>query len=536
MKIERVRIQNFRSIRDLTFLTGDLCALIGGNNAGKSNLLKAINLVLGDRWPSVRQIDDADFFGCDPTAEIAVTIWFDETREVRGDVGDPVPFSGICFRVSRYKRRSGKHQQGDLRSEFCCVGDNGEAVEVLKRPNQSARPYPKPAPVSTAIREQLPTVFIDIDRSARYHLSGSQWSILGRLLREVSNSLKSDATRFALFREKFDEARSIIRTPEFEGLEKTVLEQLEAHTGLSGVRVIFDDMDPLNLYKSFSVLFQDEQTPVPVDATRMGSGIQSAVVISLLQAYRELRKENAVLLFEEPEFFLHPHGRRHLYRLLCDLADSGTQILYTTHSQDLVDLTRMDCVRLVTNTTTDGTQAAPPTKAALSDDWRTTLNIARQFGSPRDEIFFADSVVLTEGVTEQATIRILAEMMPTPLDLDRNNCSVIEVGGKPSLPLMIRIVRALRKPMLVIYDTDSHHNDPIVIARDEELNDEIVAALNGEGELFACDPQFEAIADLPPGNRKKEHRAREFLSSLKSWDDVPADLKALMAHVRNLIA
>ena len=95
MKVRRVRIQNYRSVKDADFYPSDLCALIGGNNCGKSNVLKAINLVLGERWPGVRSVEDKDFHGYSEDCEIAVTIWFDQTRQVRGDVGEPQDFTGV---------------------------------------------------------------------------------------------------------------------------------------------------------------------------------------------------------------------------------------------------------------------------------------------------------------------------------------------------------------------------------------------------------------------------------------------------------
>lgn len=48
MKISRIYIENYRSIKKLDFLPGNYCVLVGENNAGKSNILKAVNLVLGE--------------------------------------------------------------------------------------------------------------------------------------------------------------------------------------------------------------------------------------------------------------------------------------------------------------------------------------------------------------------------------------------------------------------------------------------------------------------------------------------------------
>lgn len=538
MKLERIRIQNYRSIKDATFSPCDLCALIGGNNSGKSNVLKAINLVLGDRWPSVRSLEDKDFHGYDEGCDVVVSLWFDEVREVRGDVGDPVEYSGLQFRATRYKRRTERHQKGDLRSDFLCIDSDGNPVQILKRPpgRTTSRPHPSPAKVSSAIRDALPAVMVDVDRNARHHLSGSQWSILGRMLHAVSKSLKADTNRFEAFQAKFSEARQLLRTDDFNRLQSQIVQNLEAHTGISGVEITLDEIDPINLYKSFSVLFKDPETPQPVDADRMGSGIQSAVVISLLQAYRELHKESAVLLFEEPELFLHPHGRRHLYRLLSELADNGTQVIYTTHSQDFVDLERLDAVRIVSKTADNGTEIRRPTNAPLSNDWRQRLKQIRQFSSPRNEVFFAASVVLVEGTTELGAIPYLAQMMPTPLDFDRQRCSIIECGGKDSLPMFIKMMQALGVRTLVIYDSDSDKSGTDDIATNEKRNRAIHEALSDGGEYFECDPYFEDVAGSPGvGKKDKEAKMRSHLSTMESWADVPDGLKAMMEKVAALL-
>ncbi len=532
MLITKVSIQNFRSIRSLEFEPSELCALIGGNNAGKSNILKALNIVLGDRWPGVTSIDDQDIYGHDQNLDIEIAVWFDTHQEVRGDIGEPQEVWGIRFEATKYKRATGRRKKGDTKTNFLCIDREGNTVQILKRPNPNARPFPQDAKVTAAIRESLPAVFIDVDRSASYHLSGSKWSILGRLLHGISKSFKEDTERFQKFREKFEEAREVLRTDAFVELETKVVSHLRTHTGLPDVSVILDEVDPINLYKTFSVLFQDEKTPEPVDAERMGSGIQSAVVIALLQSYRELRRENAVLLFEEPELFLHPHGRRHLFRLLCDLADNGTQVLYTTHSQDFVDLTRLGNVSLVSSTPGEGTVATEPSFPAIGDDWKEKVRIAKHFASPKNEVFFADSVVLVEGATEQGAIEILAELSMPALEIDRLNCSIFEVGGKPALPIMIEVVKALHKKVLVIYDVDSHLEKDSDVERNTALNNSIENSVNGYGATYSFDPYLEEAIGMKGVSKKdKDRNMREFLQDLDGWDDVPEELKQMMNEI-----
>jgi len=529
MRIQKVQIENYRSIKYAEFEPGMLCGLIGPNNAGKSNIVKALGLVLGESWPSTRLINEADFYAYSSDEDIVITVWFDEQRTTRGDVGDPAPFTGIQFRVTRYKRRSGNNEKGDLRSTFICVNENGEPIQILRRTTPTSRPHQQDAPVTSEIRETLPAVVIDVDRNARYHLSGSSRSILGRLLHDVAKKLKENTALYQQFERSFEKTREILRTEEFNTLESKITEHLHKQTGLSDVEVRLDGLDPINIYRNFSVLFKDADTPKLVDAERMGSGIQSAMVISMLQAYRELKRENAVLLFEEPELFLHPHGRRHLFRLLCELADNGVQIIYTTHSQDFVDLERMESVRLVHKTLDEGTKVQAPNMSLVSEDWQKRI---KHLQEPKNEAFFARLVILVEGATEAVAIRYLANMMNPPLDLDYRDCSILDVGGKPALPIMIRIIAALGKKVLAVYDTDSDKTEPQDIATNRDREREIKNAITGHGETFPCDPYFEVIAEMPnPVKNEKPDRMLKHLETFATWDEIPSKLNDLIRVV-----
>src|SRR3989344_4176315 len=65
MLIKRIAIENFRSIKRVEIFPEKLCALIGENNVGKSNILSAIDLVLGEKFHSPATIKDSDFYDRD---------------------------------------------------------------------------------------------------------------------------------------------------------------------------------------------------------------------------------------------------------------------------------------------------------------------------------------------------------------------------------------------------------------------------------------------------------------------------------------
>jgi len=50
MQITRLKIRNFRSVKNLDIELGDTTVLIGQNNAGKTAILDAVRIVLTRRW------------------------------------------------------------------------------------------------------------------------------------------------------------------------------------------------------------------------------------------------------------------------------------------------------------------------------------------------------------------------------------------------------------------------------------------------------------------------------------------------------
>ncbi len=65
MRIARVHIENYRSIKELDFKPGPYCVLIGENNSGKSNILRALSIALGEAWPTERMFSEEDFYNQD---------------------------------------------------------------------------------------------------------------------------------------------------------------------------------------------------------------------------------------------------------------------------------------------------------------------------------------------------------------------------------------------------------------------------------------------------------------------------------------
>ena len=74
--IKHIHIENFRSIRNLDLSLGQINALIGRNNVGKSNIIYAIKLLLDEKWPA-NAITEEDICNYEKDLECKIELYFD---------------------------------------------------------------------------------------------------------------------------------------------------------------------------------------------------------------------------------------------------------------------------------------------------------------------------------------------------------------------------------------------------------------------------------------------------------------------------
>jgi len=58
--------------------------LVGENNAGKSNIVRALNLMLGQYSPGNHDPEDHEFFARDPASSMRVSLYFDDDDTLGG--------------------------------------------------------------------------------------------------------------------------------------------------------------------------------------------------------------------------------------------------------------------------------------------------------------------------------------------------------------------------------------------------------------------------------------------------------------------
>lgn len=559
MKISRIYIENYRSIKKLDFMPGNYCVLIGENNAGKSNILKAVNLVLGETWPTDRTFSEEDFHNQDTSSDIKIQVYLDEITEVwRNKCKCNV--AGLELRCKAYKRKTGTKPAGTLTTDFVCIDNKGNICQYPASPYEEGKKYTGqyyPLSVTKDIREKIPFIYVDVLRDYNKQDPSNRWSILRRLLNDINTSLTSDKstvsvetptgkvkmTRKAAFELKIKEAYDYLKTDQFVEIEKKIkdnsLEQMGIDSDEGDLSIRFDTYDPMNVFKNLQ-LFVD-QMGITTTADMVGAGLQSAIVIAIFRTYEEIKKEGAIFAIEEPEVFLHPQKQRYFNNILTKLSGNN-QIFITTHSPTFVRLYKPEEVCLIRRNKNTGTTALICDKDKIIDTEKKALQIENYFDNQRNELFFAKGIVLVEGATEKFTFPYVS--MHSEIDIDRYGISIIECGGKGNLLTFAKVADAFDIPFIVIADDDIKDTSAISDSdklkkvelqnKDHKTKNDALKAFIHADNLFWMLPNIEGVLGISENSDNKIKQARDCLAT-KTKADMPADLLAPMNRIMKLV-
>jgi predicted ATP-dependent endonuclease of OLD family len=489
--IKQVSIKNFRSIKDLEFMPNNLCALVGQNNVGKSNILMAIDLLLGEQWP-LNRITTRDFYRYDDTLTLQIRLNFD-TPIQHSYYGSNIEIYGFHLEYSQMLQR------------IYCLDENNEII---------MNKWGNPIPVNNEIRSQVPSVLVEVDRDLERELRGSQWTIFGKLLREIQQDFLNDENRKSDYDFRMGDACGLLRTDDFNKLETTLREQVRKLTGFIDADLKFTVPDVLDHYRSLKLIVRESSYYDEFSALDMGAGIQSAIFISIMEAYRQLKRAGSILLIEEPEVYLYPHARRYFYNLLKNLAEHGNQIFYSTHSTEFVNLPDYETIYLVRKTPTQGTTICNAKELAIEPGSKEELKLITQFDTRRNELFFAKKVLLVEGQTERFSLPYLFPLKG--LDPHEIGLSIIDTESKDNLEYFIKILRAFSIPFVVLHDEDS--DKPDYSTKHIALNKSIMDAAGDLSLVFKMNPDFEGVFHI---SNKDIRKAIECCKNTSDVSQIP---------------
>ena len=104
--------------------------------------------------------------------------------------------------------------------------------------------------------------------------------------------------------------------------------------------------------------------------------------------------DNTLILFEEPELYLHPQKEKELFHNLCVLAKLGGQIYVATHSSNFINLHMYKSICIVRKEEVVGTKVFQFKGFLFSGDEIKNFNMNYWINPDRSELFFAKKVIL----------------------------------------------------------------------------------------------------------------------------------------------
>jgi putative ATP-dependent endonuclease of OLD family len=408
--IDKIRIAGFRGIKNLEMSLSRVAVLIGANNSGKTSILKALQLSMGDYS---RYLSEEDFY-----------IGPDEKRvnEILIDVRI-VPIGKYEKRVQKFgddwtNEFGDKIQAEANRNQFVAIRTRIKPNEI-KGGFDIARYVLEKWPDFNAwetnrIKETrmparlLSMGFISIEAQRDIHQElREKYSFVGKVLSNVEYK-KDDITELEkLVKDINDEA---VNKSEALRKFKTHLEKLNQSFQSEGsVEITPFPKKIRDLSKYFSVHFGE--TPNSTFSMEYhGMGTRSWASMLTAKAYIDLKSIKheeeekvffPILATEEPEAHLHPNAQKTLYK---QLAETEGQIIISTHSPYLAATANLNQLRYLKKTTNSNIEARKFSTELAPEEKR---KLCREIIYSRGEILFSKAIVLCEGETEEQSLPLL---------------------------------------------------------------------------------------------------------------------------------
>lgn len=179
--------------------------------------------------------------------------------------------------------------------------------------------------------------------------------------------------------------------------------------------------------------------------------------LAFLKQNRTSTKKEYVILYEEPELFLHPKIAFKLRESLYELAENSPyQIICATHSPLMIDISKphSSLIRVSKDENENSfTYQVGQDLFAKDEEQKQRVQMINRFNPNICETFYANKVLLVEGDTEAIVYRDLLNRL-----YSNDEVFVLNTGSKNNIPFFQEILTAFHIEHYAIHDTDTEYN------------------------------------------------------------------------------
>lgn len=463
--INGIGIENYRSFRDNRKIVfpGEQykkpVAIVGYNNSGKTNLLNSILFGITEKYVNKDTFTLDDFHNRDINNIPNIYTGITASNEVKKD--------------SKYANLTGYH--------FLKIKLDGNEIESAKIESykdweQEDRNYQ--AFGANKYYKIFYVNFHEIKKeiSTKKTSWGNLTSFLAKHIKSIVDSDKEMLKKKLDFKEEVKKSTgNVIEDSNLCNFLNKIQKNYSRNLRNNNCNIEFGlpEYEDIFLEMMFKIgLNGDLDNLVPID--HFGDGYISMFVMAVIQAIAEDNEEDKCLfIFEEPESFLHENHQEYFYKVvLCGLAENGHQVIYTTHSDKMIDifdtkgLIRVEFDEELKQTEIKYNKAKEDFLSQgdeLIDKIKDYNNYIKIIEPNLNKIIFSRKVVLVEGPNDMMVYKeaIRKKILDKTGDvkfadtyLNFNNISIIPHHGKVTALVLIKLCKHLGLDYFVINDFD----------------------------------------------------------------------------------
>ncbi len=511
MIISKLKLKNYKSIENmaLEFVEGKNI-IVGQNNSGKSNIISAINLVIGEKYPPKRFDEKFYFQNADEffiILQLSRCTEFDKTY--LQNYNKAIGIYTLGLDASYLIKSPDELDEEGLKAEW----ENKEAVidliqsathiyislfskkdedtiYTLTLEKGDGHLYKFKFFAQELLSSFITSAIIPSERNLKNELVVNNYSWYGKLIKLVWQNMSEENNESLSQNNK---NLSAVTNSIFENLTNELGESVKDAIPYNKLEFKLIQDTKTDYYKGIKILLDDGYYSLLDDK---GSGIKSLIIIELFKLYcKKYHKFSSCLIVEEPEVFLHPQARSVLSKKIDQfLMGNSNQTIITTHSEQFLSIFDIKQLTFISKKNNKSEKYK-----VLEDDFTEKefqkMNIITK--TENAEMYFADTVILVEG-GEKYIIKKLFEIYKDNLFLDYNNISVIQVGGKSFFSIYKKMLEKLGKNVYIIGDYDNFKevvND--FLSEDmKNLLNQIKGKTSGLKKYFELDQENQSSMDV----------------------------------------
>jgi putative ATP-dependent endonuclease of OLD family len=516
MHLSKLSLRNYRNFANAEFyFKKGVNTIIGENGSGKSNVLRALRLLLDDDMiRSAFRLDTADFHRGLPSWRGHWIIISAEFEEITNDEVVQALFSHATADVDTAEIERGTYTlifrpKKEIRLKLAALDDgDGDKLEVIRSGisisdyetiftgrstadfndeetyNRIAGDFENAvfneetdfpeigAKISSlmSVSKLVSLTFVQALRDVVFEFRSNRTNPLLTLLKWKSAEI--DPAAFAEIAEKVIELnRDIEAVGQVVKIRNDIGATVRSAVGEayspSSLSIRSDlPEDSESLFQSLKLFVGEagDNYEGPVEELSLGAANIIYLTLKLLEfKYRKANDSIAnFLLIEEPEAHIHNHIQKTLFDRI-NYRD--TQIIYSTHSAQISEVSDIERVNVLGKTSVSCIAFQPSTGLTPNQINR----IQRYLDAVRSNLLFAKSVILVEGDAEEILIPILVKKV-LGISLDELSISLINIRstGFENVALLFHDDR-IRKKCAIVTDLDTATIDTTILSSDQDL-------------------------------------------------------------------